>query len=92
VQVVTKVVAKFAVIEKLGLFLLRKLSCNNPPPNNYLPIFPFSILGVSFQAFCDLEPIYTYEGTYDINSLVTGREVTGIASFKPAVSSRRSRL
>ncbi|KAK7845296.1 acyl-coenzyme A oxidase 4, peroxisomal [Quercus suber] len=44
------------------------------------------------KAFCDLEPIYTYEGTYDINSLVTGRELTGIASFKPAVSSRRSRL
>uniref|UniRef100_A0A2N9IAX3 Acyl-CoA dehydrogenase/oxidase C-terminal domain-containing protein n=1 Tax=Fagus sylvatica TaxID=28930 RepID=A0A2N9IAX3_FAGSY len=44
------------------------------------------------KAFCDLEPIYTYEGTYDINSLVTGREVTGLASFKPAASSRRSRL
>lgn len=42
------------------------------------------------QAFCDLEPIYTYEGTYEINSLVTGREITGIASFKPAVS--RSRM
>ncbi|XAR68803.1 Acyl-CoA oxidase [Bertholletia excelsa] len=40
------------------------------------------------KAFCDLEPIYTYEGTYDINTLVTGREITGIASFKPA----RSRL
>ncbi|RZC19274.1 Protein trichome birefringence-like 3 isoform C [Glycine soja] len=23
------------------------------------------------KAFCDLEPIYTYEGTYDINTLVT---------------------
>ncbi|KAL3826121.1 hypothetical protein ACJIZ3_022150 [Penstemon smallii] len=44
------------------------------------------------KAFCDLEPIYTYEGTYDINTLVTGREVTGIASFKPAASSNRSRL
>lgn len=44
------------------------------------------------QAFCDLEPIYTYEGTYDINTLVTGREITGIASFKPAPSSKRSRL
>lgn len=42
------------------------------------------------KAFCDLEPIYTYEGTYDINSLVTGREITGIASFKPAAA--RSRL
>ncbi|XP_056689308.1 acyl-coenzyme A oxidase 4, peroxisomal isoform X2 [Spinacia oleracea] len=40
------------------------------------------------KAFCDLEPIYTYEGTYDINTLVTAREVTGIASFKPAARSR----
>ncbi|XP_012486237.1 acyl-coenzyme A oxidase 4, peroxisomal [Gossypium raimondii] len=44
------------------------------------------------KAFCDLEPIYTYEGTYDINSLVTGREITGFASFKPALVSQRSRL
>ncbi|KAK3227569.1 hypothetical protein Dsin_007431 [Dipteronia sinensis] len=44
------------------------------------------------KAFCDLEPIYTYEGTYDINTLVTGREITGIASFKPASSAHRSRL
>ncbi|XP_073140832.1 acyl-coenzyme A oxidase 4, peroxisomal [Henckelia pumila] len=44
------------------------------------------------KAFCDLEPIYTYEGTYDINTLVTGREVTGIASFKPAPLRNRSRL
>jgi acyl-CoA oxidase len=41
-------------------------------------LFGFKIL----QAFCDLEPIYTYEGTYEVNSLVTGREITGIASFK----------
>ncbi|CAL5422775.1 unnamed protein product [Camellia sinensis] len=40
------------------------------------------------KAFCDLEPIYTFEGTYDINTLVTGREITGIASFKPAARSR----
>ncbi|KAJ4979797.1 hypothetical protein NE237_010577 [Protea cynaroides] len=44
------------------------------------------------KAFCDLEPIYTYEGTYDINCLVTGREITGIASFKPAALNQRSRL
>nr|XP_007134786.1 hypothetical protein PHAVU_010G076000g [Phaseolus vulgaris]ESW06780.1 hypothetical protein PHAVU_010G076000g [Phaseolus vulgaris] len=42
------------------------------------------------KAFCDLEPIYTYEGTYDINTLITGREVTGFASFKPVA--KRSRL
>lgn len=44
------------------------------------------------QAFCDLEPIYTYEGTYDINSMVTAREITGIASFKPATLRKSSRL
>eukprot|EP00262_Sarcandra_glabra_P004800 TRINITY_DN16043_c0_g1_i1.p1 TRINITY_DN16043_c0_g1~~TRINITY_DN16043_c0_g1_i1.p1 ORF type:complete len:454 (-),score=94.94 TRINITY_DN16043_c0_g1_i1:281-1597(-) len=44
------------------------------------------------KAFCDLEPIFSYEGTYDINSLVTGREITGISSFKPAVLRLRSRL
>lgn len=45
-----------------------------------------------FQAFCDLEPIFSYEGTYDINSLVTAREITGFASFKPAVLGKASRL
>ncbi|TKY65814.1 Acyl-coenzyme A oxidase 4 [Spatholobus suberectus] len=41
------------------------------------------------KAFCDLEPIYTYEGTYDINTLVTGREVTSFASFKPVAQKSR---
>lgn len=79
----------------VGPFLLRELSCNNSPslPKKKKKFnFLFFNFGVSLQAFCDLEPIYTYEGTYDINSLVTGREVTGLASFKPAASSRRSRL
>ncbi|KAG4111287.1 hypothetical protein ERO13_D13G095300v2 [Gossypium hirsutum] len=44
------------------------------------------------KAFCDMEPIYTYEGTYDINSLVTGREITGFASFKAPEMSKHSRL
>ncbi|KAK8928454.1 Acyl-coenzyme A oxidase 4, peroxisomal [Platanthera zijinensis] len=44
------------------------------------------------KAFCDLEPIYSYEGTYEINSMVTGREITGIASFKPAALGKMSRL
>ena len=44
------------------------------------------------KAFCDLEPIYTYEGTYDINAMVTAREITGIASFKPAALHKLSRL
>jgi acyl-CoA oxidase len=29
------------------------------------------------KAFMDMEAMYTYEGTYDINALVSGRELTG---------------
>lgn len=29
------------------------------------------------KAMADMEGAYTYEGTYDINSLVSGRELTG---------------
>jgi alkylation response protein AidB-like acyl-CoA dehydrogenase len=29
------------------------------------------------KAMGDMEVMYTYEGTYDINSLVSGRELTG---------------
>lgn len=34
------------------------------------------------KAMADMEAMYTYEGTYDVNSLVSGRELTGIAAFK----------
>lgn len=34
------------------------------------------------KALADIEAIYTYEGTYDINVLVAGREITGIPAFK----------
>lgn len=34
------------------------------------------------KAFIDIEGVYTYEGTYDINTLVAGRELTGYAAFK----------
>ena len=36
----------------------------------------------AMKALADIEAIYTYEGTYDINTLVCGRELTGIAAFK----------
>jgi hypothetical protein len=26
--------------------------------------------------------MYTFEGTYDINSLIVGRELTGLSAFK----------
>jgi alkylation response protein AidB-like acyl-CoA dehydrogenase len=34
------------------------------------------------KALADMEAIYTYEGTYDINTLVAGRELTGVGAFK----------
>ena len=30
---------------------------------------------------CDLKAVYTYEGTYDINTLIAGREITGLSAF-----------
>ncbi|CAL5389885.1 unnamed protein product [Camellia sinensis] len=44
------------------------------------------------KAFCDLEPIYTGEGTYDVNTLVTGKEITEISSFRVAALTQQSRL
>ncbi|CDW83571.1 acyl-dehydrogenase [Stylonychia lemnae] len=35
------------------------------------------------KSFMDIEAIYTYEGTYEVNMLVSGREITGgIPAFK----------
>jgi len=36
----------------------------------------------AMKAVADIETVYTYEGTYDINSLVCARELTGIPAFK----------
>jgi glutaryl-CoA dehydrogenase len=33
------------------------------------------------KIFADAEAIYSYEGTHEINSLVTGRAITGVAAF-----------
>ena len=30
---------------------------------------------------CDLEAVYTYEGTHEINTLIVGREITGLSAF-----------
>jgi glutaryl-CoA dehydrogenase len=30
---------------------------------------------------CDLESVFTYEGTNEINTLIVGREITGLAAF-----------
>ena len=36
----------------------------------------------AMKMLCDIEAIYTYEGTYDINQLVAGREMTGLSAVK----------
>ncbi|GAA2564831.1 glutaryl-CoA dehydrogenase [Neomicrococcus aestuarii] len=33
------------------------------------------------KIFADVEAIYTYEGTYEVNSLIVGRAVTGASAF-----------
>jgi alkylation response protein AidB-like acyl-CoA dehydrogenase len=33
------------------------------------------------RAIADVEAVYTYEGSYEINTLVAGRELTGLAAF-----------
>jgi acyl-CoA oxidase len=33
------------------------------------------------RAMADMEAAHTYEGTYEINSLIAGRELTGLSSF-----------
>ncbi|PNH03628.1 Acyl-coenzyme A oxidase 4, peroxisomal, partial [Tetrabaena socialis] len=34
------------------------------------------------KAFCDMEAIYTYEGTYDVNVLVAGRKIAGVSAIR----------
>jgi acyl-CoA oxidase len=43
----------------------------------------------AMKALTDAEIAYTYEGTYDINSLIAGRELTGIAAFKVSGASKK---
>ncbi|MET3919642.1 alkylation response protein AidB-like acyl-CoA dehydrogenase [Arthrobacter sp. UYEF20] len=33
------------------------------------------------KIFCAAEAIYTYEGTYEINTLLAGQAITGVAAF-----------
>ena len=38
-------------------------------------------LYVSPGHLCDLEAVVTYEGTHDINTLIVGREITGLSAI-----------
>jgi acyl-CoA oxidase len=35
------------------------------------------------QAFCDMESVYSYEGSYHVNTLIAAREITGISGIRP---------
>ena len=36
----------------------------------------------AIKALMDIEAIHTYEGSHEINTLVAGREMTGLPAFK----------
>jgi glutaryl-CoA dehydrogenase len=36
----------------------------------------------AMRHMCNLESVYTYEGTHDIHTLVLGEAVTGIPAYK----------
>jgi len=36
----------------------------------------------AMRHLCNLESVYTYEGTHDIHTLIVGGDITGIAAFK----------
>ncbi|KAG2485503.1 hypothetical protein HYH03_015776 [Edaphochlamys debaryana] len=42
------------------------------------------------KAFCDMEAIYTYEGTYEVNVLVAARRIAGVSAIKPAAAARQA--
>ncbi|OEL23974.1 Acyl-coenzyme A oxidase 4, peroxisomal [Dichanthelium oligosanthes] len=42
------------------------------------------------KAFCDMETVYTYEGSYEVNALIVARDITGISSIRP--TSRLAKL
>jgi len=39
--------------------------------------------------FCDMEAVYTYEGTYDVCMLVAGRTLMGVSAIKPAAAVKK---
>jgi len=52
--------------------------CKDTKMLYFVSLDVFCFCSPILQALCDIEAIYTFEGTYDINTLVTGRETTGI--------------
>eukprot|EP00350_Pseudokeronopsis_sp_OXSARD2_P008879 CAMPEP_0170543386 /NCGR_PEP_ID=MMETSP0211-20121228/2510_1 /TAXON_ID=311385 /ORGANISM="Pseudokeronopsis sp., Strain OXSARD2" /LENGTH=97 /DNA_ID=CAMNT_0010846729 /DNA_START=942 /DNA_END=1235 /DNA_ORIENTATION=+ len=35
----------------------------------------------TMKALMDIESLHTYEGTYEVNALVAGKEITGLSAF-----------
>lgn len=44
------------------------------------------------KQFCDMEAIYTYEGTYEVNVLVAGRGATGISAIKATSKANQRKI
>jgi glutaryl-CoA dehydrogenase len=78
---------KDAGLETPGMTALAKL--NNAAMARAVAATAREILGGNgilhdydvMRHLCDLESVFTYEGTHEINTLVVGREITGISAF-----------
>ena len=39
----------------------------------------------------DMEVVYTYEGTYDLNMLLVGKDITGIYALIPSFTMKKKK-
>ena len=49
------------------------------------PILPANGITLEYpimRHMCNLETVFTYEGTHDIHTLILGQDVTGIAAYE----------
>ncbi len=51
-----------------------------------------AIAGIVAKLDCTNVPVLRYEGTYEVNVLVSGRDITGTAAFRPAPSRKKKEL
>eukprot|EP00593_Proboscia_inermis_P008819 CAMPEP_0171314058 /NCGR_PEP_ID=MMETSP0816-20121228/48220_1 /TAXON_ID=420281 /ORGANISM="Proboscia inermis, Strain CCAP1064/1" /LENGTH=196 /DNA_ID=CAMNT_0011802411 /DNA_START=121 /DNA_END=711 /DNA_ORIENTATION=+ len=87
-------VTKDFVAGKCGLPAIAMAKAHNSFVGRQIVSLAREILGgngivLDFQIaskFADMESVYTYEGTYDINALICGRALTGVSAIKSAVS------
>jgi hypothetical protein len=51
------------------------------PVKSFTALTPLAFLERSADVFADKTAIYTYEGTEHIQTLIVGRDITGVSAF-----------